>query len=382
VTTRLSTIWLLCVFCVTAFAFSPTNAASVTETSRGYVFTDLGYGQAVAINNLGQVIVQASERKSFVWIPSSPNGTSGTFWDMGLVLPNEHVDSEFGTETIANDINDRGEIVGISGSGWGYKGFSSAVPFKTKVGEKLDKTCILKPEQCPVPRAINNRGVIVGEFAAASSSHAIKWSPGGQAVSLGKLPRDTKVSFTACAALDVNDRGTIVGYSEGHAWRLDGKHKRDLGEGSANAVNNDGVVVGGSGGRACIWIGSRKRLLDGTYYRESLSGDLENSYSLANDINDNGEVVGVTSAYRPANSTFLEGCAALWSGGRRVSLNGIGGLPEGWMLTSALAINNKGQIVGYGQYSAPGGHWFGPASRAFLLTPIASAGRRKDMQHK
>ena len=77
-------------------------------------------------------------------------------------------------------------------------------------------------------------------------------------------------------------------------------------------------------------------------------------YSTAYGINDRGQVVGysVTSSSDPH--------AFLWDGVMK-DLNSL--IPEnsGWVLTEAMDINNKGQILGTGRFH---GH-----TRAFLLTP-------------
>lgn len=55
-------------------------------------------------------------------------------------------------------------------------------------------------------------------------------------------------------------------------------------------------------------------------------------------INNNGIIVGQS-----------DGKAFLWQGGKMRDLNALIPAEAGWVLTEANAINNKGQIVGNGQ---------------------------------
>lgn len=81
-------------------------------------------------------------------------------------------------------------------------------------------------------------------------------------------------------------------------------------------------------------------------------------YSVANDINNAGLVVGI------ANEMDAER-AVLWDEtGARHNLSAlIASGPSGWTLLSANAINERGQIVGIGR--DPSG-----IERGFVLTPI------------
>ena len=84
-------------------------------------------------------------------------------------------------------------------------------------------------------------------------------------------------------------------------------------------------------------------------------GTLGGSVSIAYGINDSGQVVG-DSSYLAGNAPEH---AFLYSGGVMSDLNSL--LPSGsnWTLESATAINNEGQIVGYGIHNG--------ATHAFLL---------------
>ncbi len=121
---------------------------------------------------------------------------------------------------------------------------------------------------------------------------------------------------------------------------------------SAKSINEAGQVVGaqlqtdGMNERAILWD-------DNTV---SDLGTLGGSRSAANDINEAGKVVGY--AYTSGETSH----AFVWSQGQMSDLNSLLPANSGWTLTSANAINNNGQIVGYGVFNRQ--------SRAFLLTPI------------
>lgn len=112
-------------------------------------------------------------------------------------------------------------------------------------------------------------------------------------------------------------------------------------------------------------------------------GALAGTWSAANGLNDNAEVVGSSDAYRfglitnvmmnasglgTANQIsagyVLTHHAFLWRNGALLDLNELVSTNSGWELNEATAINNAGQIVGNGIFNGE--------QRAFLLTPIDS----------
>jgi probable HAF family extracellular repeat protein len=188
--------------------------------------------------------------------------------------------------------------------------------------------------------AINNRLQVVGASADASGvGHAFLWE-NGTMQDLGLLP-----GGTSAFASDINDRGQIVGYGntavdqfQVHAILWDGGAVIDLGTlpgGSvsvANAINARGQVVGTSQSadgqiHAVLW--DRGALID-------LGTLMEGGSSGAIGISDSGRVVGVTSTATDERHAFL------WEKGTMIDL---GTLP-GDFLSQALGINNRGQVVG------------------------------------
>jgi len=68
------------------------------------------------------------------------------------------------------------------------------------------------------------------------------------------------------------------------------------------------------------------------------------------DLNDSRQVVG-----------SLGSRASIWSAGQTTDLNALVDLPDGVLMTDAVAINNQGMIAGYANVNG--------TQRAFLLTP-------------
>ena len=174
---------------------------------------------------------------------------------------------------------------------------------------------------------------------------------------LGTLP-----GFSTSQATDINDNGQVVGYaqtSDGNsrdAFLYSNGTMTDLGAlptGSNPAafkcsINASGQVVGTlPNGHAFLYS-------NGT--RTDLGTVPGYSQSIPTDINDNGQVVG--NAEPDGYYPFL------YSNGMMVDLNSLIDPASGWTLDSATAINDSGQIVGWGDNSLGQGH-------AFLLTPVA-----------
>ncbi|AOE49692.1 DUF3466 family protein [Kangiella sediminilitoris] len=88
----------------------------------------------------------------------------------------------------------------------------------------------------------------------------------------------------------------------------------------------------------------------------------EFNHSQANDINNNGQVVGRALVSSP---TLGEFAAFLYEGGEMKNLNELIACNTGWKLTEATAINDSGQIVGFGSIDGE--------VRAFRLDPTGGA---------
>jgi uncharacterized membrane protein len=207
-----------------------------------------------AINNLTQ-ITGTNE----IYGASGDLVTRGVLWEGGQI-------TDLGVDQIplasTLDINDRGQIVGVSISPEHIER-----PFLWQAGS----TSFLETETpaCPVnlggsAQAINNNGVIVGSL----SSRAVMWQADGGGITPLESPFVQEVS----AAVDVNDRGQVIGFggddttSTAFLWQADEvtvllplDYPQTFGAIPAS-INNLGQIVGltrlGTSTLATLWRGS------------------------------------------------------------------------------------------------------------------------------
>lgn len=127
------------------------------------------------------------------------------------------------------------------------------------------------------------------------------------------------------------------------------------------AVNNSGQVVG-----TTTWINGAGQMISGPAIETPGDGSqmIATTGGNAYGINDQGQVVG---SFIP-NPAQANTHAFFWSGsGSLVDLNSVIPAGSGLTLTSALSINDSGQIGAYGVDASGKTH-------ALLLTPAGSAG--------
>lgn len=216
--------------------------------------------------------------------------------------------------------------------------------------------------------AINNPGQVAGwaYFSGAARAHAFLYS-NGVTQDLGAL------GYRESSGNAINRHGHVAGdsyvddrsrnaflYRDGVMHDLGRPpHAEDVG---VTAVNDADVVVGyvsyaaaDSGAAAVFAIGREPRAL----------GRLRptHNFSMARGINNAGDIVG--QSYDPTGAAE----AFIYSGGAMKPLTEMldPATGAGWTLSYASAINNRGQITGYGV--APDGQ-----NHHYLLTPIRSAG--------
>ena len=322
-----------------------------------YAVADLGTladhpdSGASDINDKGQVVgwsgIQYQATRGFLW-------QDGKLQDLGTPR---------GSRSAAVAINDNGHIVGWSGD----NAYTCSFAFLWKSG-RAQALGTLPGRTFSTATAINSRDEITGSAynshqGARSSLRAFVWK-NGRTTDLGTLPDDEQ-----SAADDINNNGQIVGYSRAYNYFYgylyqDGRMRelKGLGDGKetyASALNNVGVAVGTSTPlrrsvylhRACLWqVGQNDTPAD--------LGTLGGGKSAATDINDKGQVVGWSYI---ADDNRHETRAFLWQNGKMHDLNALVPPDSGWILQSAGAINNHGQIVGVGMVNGK--------TRAFLLTP-------------
>jgi len=316
-----------------------------------YTVTDLGtlggpWSYAYGINASGQVVGWSDMTSSSPYSPYAFLYSNGTMTNLGTV-PN-------GGGTQANGINDSGQIVGQTTGGNG-NGFLYSNGVMTLVNTPAGYSS-------SQPTAINDSGQIAGFFYKGNNpwntpERAFLYS-NGTMQDLGTLP-----SGGSSYATGVNANGQVVGGSGNgyfaHAFLYSAGTMTDLGTisakfdgSSATGINASGQVVGycdvAEGYYQHAFLYSNGTMADlGTF------GGLG---SQALGINSSGQVVGWAEINGGYKDAFLD------SNGTMTDLNSLIDPASGWILGSANAINDSGQIAGCG--------YVGGNDHAFLLTPI------------
>lgn len=259
----------------------------------------------------------------------------------------------FGGRTVAEAINDRGQVVGYSETARGREH-----AFLWQKGQMTDLGA-LPGRPYSIAVAINERGQIIGwsqkrplkEWGEPEREdpHAFLWQQ-GRMIDLGGTP-GRPYSW----AFDINERGQVIGrlqakdlpsgeWGHRHAFLWQKGTMTDLGtlggpQSEANAINDRGEIVGWSdtvprsdqwnSGHAFLWRDGRMRNL----------GTLGGGWgSEANVLNEHGQVVGWSHLYDEGTSPH----AFLWQDGRMLNLGTLQPDSE----SSAEAINERGQVVG------------------------------------
>ncbi|MBU1691443.1 MAG: PEP-CTERM sorting domain-containing protein [Gammaproteobacteria bacterium] len=338
---------------IAAFALYNTTALAVP-----YTITDLGtlggaYSSAFDINNNGQVVGFASLNSGY----SHPFlYSNGVMSDLGTL--------DGGTGGLARGINDSGQVAGTA-----YTAGGDMRAFLYSNGS-MNNLGTLGGNRSQA-YGINNSGQVVGwTDTAAVTGRAFLYSNGSM-TDIGTL------GGIYSYAHGINDSGQVAGQATPtrttstspyyHAFSYDNGSMIDLGtlgwdSSAAYDINNSGQVVGIVSSSTYnadqhVYINTAHAFL---YSNGSMIdlGTLGGTNSWAGGINDSGQAVGW------ADTTDGASHAVLYSGN---TLTDLSLLPEvlnaGWTsLEEARAINNKGQIVGYG--------FIGGNYRAFLLSPV------------
>jgi probable HAF family extracellular repeat protein len=190
--------------------------------------------------------------------------------------------------------------------------------------------------------AINEAGQVVGYATTASLKyHAFLWDDGVM-TDLGTLP-----TGSTSRAFGLNDNGQVVGFAfdgsaaggaHNHAFLWENGVMTDLfpepAHSVANAINDAGQVVGQYNlNRPFLWQ-------NGGFIDLGGFGGTQ-SFGYAFDINDAGQVVG--SSFVNNGSDGLSQHAFVWKDGVMTDLGALPGLPD----SRAHAINELGQVVGF-----------------------------------
>lgn len=263
--------------------------------------------QAKAVNRSGQVVgtgQDASGRtRAFLWRENQ-----------GMV----DVRPMTGMNASANDISEQGEIVG-----GGDTGFGEFHAYFLSDGTSFDLGTLGGPESEAL--AVNRQGQVAGHSRVAGhpAKRAFFIPEPAHMIDLGSPGGGMSIAH------DVNDRGDVVGFAQSpsgasHAflWTGGGQGMLDLGSFRGNptialAINNRREVVGGSG-RAFRWTADEGMTDLGT-----LGGGAS---SCANDINDQGLIVGVSqTGATGARGTPVTHAFLLAPDGTMLDLGTLGG---------------------------------------------------------
>jgi probable HAF family extracellular repeat protein len=282
--------------------------------------------EAFGINDRGQVVgagqTSDSNNEDFCGFNSMRLAVSATachafIWqNEGITeLPNKLG----GANSVANLINNQGDVAGFAETSQSEKGcpVNRFVPVVWRKGA-LQELSTSAADPDGVAAGINDKGQAVGASGVCApfnpnsgyyllESHAMFWDTDGTPHQLPTFGGDG--GFGGNHACNLNNRGQVVGHSD---------------------------LTGDTGFQGFIWT-----LGDSTL--TPLKPFLEDAYSVANNINDGGDVVGAS-----INVDFSSFRAVLWRNGQMADLNELA--PDSPMsLMVAFSINASGEIVGVGQ---------------------------------
>jgi probable HAF family extracellular repeat protein len=303
---------------------------------------------ATALNNSGQIVGYAGIADPYYEISQS-RAFAFTSGRIQAIAPRG---------SVATGINDSGKIVGsdvvagqtrpfvVDSAGAARTNLYTPITIDNDDGETL----------LPIPHAINNAGVIAGETIYADSGNQLAWvfTPGSGSAGLRVVAGETN-----SAALAINNSGVSTGYSGSvigaRAFRNNGGDPIDLGmlpeamiwaSSRGLGINDANQIVGDSSANFEGSITHAVMFANGQVYDlGTLPGQTDSS---AADINNQGIIVGTSGGH-----------AFVFRDGKMTDLNTLIPKVNGLVLTSAVAINDKGQIAVNGVVN---GH-----SRAFLL---------------
>jgi probable HAF family extracellular repeat protein len=343
------------------------SAIEVCGQRPQYVVTELSSDDATRVscrlNNYGDIAGRSDS--------ASHGEPRATLWNRSN-LKSKHLRALVGGDySAAFDINDTGEIVGVSNTD------GAMVPFIWNARGDLSRIPLLPGDSCGQAVAINKHGDVAGYSSGENGVRAFLWRRNNAPLNLGVLHGGTH-----SMASDINDSDEVAGTSGSSTgdravlWTKSG-NVVDLGTltgdwaSESAAINNKGEVVGYSKGprgmRAFVWSSN-----GGMQELGILPGG---NSSRAMDINDRGQVVGSSGSYSGEH-------AFIWTKqGGIADLNSTDSAGFGFIFIEAHAINARGQVLVAGgsahdsmmsnMTSSEDNQVCAPAPpSSFLLTPV------------
>ena len=338
----------------------PDATYNTTTRAAGYTITDLGAGDVVAINKGGQVL--GTESHAFLW-------TNGARHYLG-VLPGDKGGSK------AISLNDGGQALGFSYAR-PQSGEAVSGPSHAFVWQNGAFTTISGDAAAYISGAtkINNAGQVLLVGGAINggviSSSAILWQAGQVTplVAIGKSGAQIQIST-------INNRGQALGAaSDSTAQFLDAPaiyrsylvqngQVTDLGSlpdrpsTGAALLNDNGQIIG----RGSSLNPNDTSIITETYVWQN--GQFTVLYNLPVEsaliaLNNPGQLVGWMQ-----DTTLVRRYAFLYDTNKQTltDLDATVAKGTGWTLEMAAGINDRGQIIGSGQFKGQ--------ARNFLLTPL------------
>ncbi len=323
--------------------------------AQSYTVLDLGVVEgksqswvlnACPLNNRGQVVGWANNTGPYDFV-----GDSAFLWSARIGTQSlAGLSGAVSTTSLA--INDKGQIVGLSGDA-----FPNSRAVLWELG-KVHDLGVLPGDTGGWAWNLNNRGQVVGISMLATPDalifHAALWEQGH----VFPLPELQEGTFHM--AISINDRGQIVGTSgpddthrpaviwENGTVRSLGTLGGDMGFG--NCINSQGQAVGFT----TTVDGALRAFLWENDVMTDISGGVE---SWATFINNRGQIVGA----RNPSGFPLEQYAVIWRNGMMIDLDTLLPADSGWRLIEADQINEHGEIAGIGIHNG--------AIRAYILSP-------------
>jgi probable HAF family extracellular repeat protein len=313
-----------------------------STVSAAVKITDLGtlggeYSFAYAINDLDQVVGRS-------WMVSGPSHSF--LYDNGLMTDLSPLNSGSIGTLGPTGINDSGQIV--SGAIAGEIYYPALYDHRTAALTILGSLGgVTNDGFNGAATAINNFGQVVGySYVDDSWAHAFFYDKGIMQ-DMGCVPDAAGTCFSY--ALDINDRGQIVGGGSGGAFLYSHGVMTDItpfgsSQSYAYAINNRGQAAG------YYYTNSDVHAFLYSHGTFTDIGAADSPETVAYDINDHGQAVGYTLV---RSETSCRDCdfvvhAFLYENGVLIDLNTLLPSHSEWELLEAYAINNKGRIVGYG----------------------------------